>query len=65
MAGAGAAVVVEDSELDGDRVRSLASELILDDARLSEMGNASAGLAMPDAAERVADEILATVGGQG
>ncbi len=62
MAGAGAAVVVEDSELDGERVRKLAGELIEDDERLTRMGEASAGLAMPDAAERVAAEVLSAIG---
>ena len=64
MASAGAAVVVEDSELDGERVRKLAGELIEDDERLTRMGEASAGLAMPDAAERVAAEVLSAIGGR-
>lgn len=64
MAGAGAAVVVEDSELDGERVRKLAGELIEDDERLTRMGEASAGLAMPDAAERVAAEVLSAIGAE-
>ena len=64
MSDAGAAVVVEDSELDGERVRELASELIFDDRRLREMGAAAAALAMPDAADRVAAEVLAAIGGR-
>ena len=64
MAGAGAAVVVEDSELDGERVRELAGELIGNDERLARMAEASAGLAMPDAAERVAAEVLAAIGAE-
>ena len=63
MASAGAAVVVEDSELDGERVRELVSELIFDDAKLRRMGAASASLAMPGAAERVAAEVLAAIEG--
>jgi len=62
MAGAGAAVVVEDSELDAQRVRELTGELIGDDERLREMAAASAGLAIPDAAERVASEVLGAIG---
>ncbi|MEJ7876355.1 MAG: glycosyltransferase, partial [Solirubrobacterales bacterium] len=53
MASAGAAVVVEDSELDGERVRSLSTEILSDEGRLERMGEASAALAMPDAAERI------------
>jgi UDP-N-acetylglucosamine--N-acetylmuramyl-(pentapeptide) pyrophosphoryl-undecaprenol N-acetylglucosamine transferase len=64
MAGAGAAVVVEDSELDGERVRKLAGELIENDERLTRMAEASAGLAMPDAAERVAAEVLSGIGAE-
>jgi len=63
MASAGAALVVEDSELDGAKVRELAGELLGDPARLSEMARASAGLAMPDAAERIASEVLSAIGG--
>jgi UDP-N-acetylglucosamine--N-acetylmuramyl-(pentapeptide) pyrophosphoryl-undecaprenol N-acetylglucosamine transferase len=59
MAEAGAAVVVEDSELSGDVLRRLAGELLADGPRLERMGAASASLARPDAAERVASEVLA------
>ena len=62
MADAGAAVVVEDSELDGPRVRRLTSELLGDPGALARMGEASRGLARPDAADRVADEVLRAVG---
>lgn len=63
MADAGAAVVFEDSELDGERVRSLAHELFGDSARLAAMGAASASLAMPEAADLVAREVLQAVRG--
>ena len=62
MASAGAAVVVEDSELDGERVRSLSTEILSNEGRLERMGEASAALAMPDAAERIAEEVLAAIG---
>ena len=62
MAGAGAAVVLEDSELDGKVVRSTATELLADEARLGEMSAASASLAKADAADRVAAEVLAAAG---
>jgi UDP-N-acetylglucosamine--N-acetylmuramyl-(pentapeptide) pyrophosphoryl-undecaprenol N-acetylglucosamine transferase len=61
MAGAGAAVVVEDSELDGARVRELTRELFSDDGRLHAMAEASSSLAMPDAAERIASEVLTAI----
>ncbi len=63
MADAGAAMAVEDSELSGERVRSLVTEIIGDGDRLARMAAASAGLAMPDAAERVASEVLGAIGG--
>jgi UDP-N-acetylglucosamine--N-acetylmuramyl-(pentapeptide) pyrophosphoryl-undecaprenol N-acetylglucosamine transferase len=59
MAEAGAAVMVDDSELNGEVVRRLAGELLADAARLKRMAVASASLARPDAADRVAAEVLA------
>jgi UDP-N-acetylglucosamine--N-acetylmuramyl-(pentapeptide) pyrophosphoryl-undecaprenol N-acetylglucosamine transferase len=59
MAEAGAAVVVEDSELSGVLIRRLADELLGDPPRLERMGAASASLARPDAADRVAVEVVA------
>lgn len=59
MADAGAAVVVEDADLDPQRLSALAADLLADDARLEQMSAASAALARPDAADRIADEILA------
>ena len=61
MARAGAAVVVEDAELDGPTVLRLARELLDDPDRLARMSAASASLAMPDAADRIAAEVLAAV----
>jgi UDP-N-acetylglucosamine--N-acetylmuramyl-(pentapeptide) pyrophosphoryl-undecaprenol N-acetylglucosamine transferase len=66
MAGGGAAVVIDDAELAAEPLRVLASELLADSDRLQVMAAASARLARPDAAERVASEILGTIGqGQG
>jgi UDP-N-acetylglucosamine--N-acetylmuramyl-(pentapeptide) pyrophosphoryl-undecaprenol N-acetylglucosamine transferase len=62
MASAGAAEVIEDDELTGDLVWERASALLADDERLAEMSAAATSLAVPDAAERVAAEVLATVG---
>ncbi|MGZ5375716.1 MAG: undecaprenyldiphospho-muramoylpentapeptide beta-N-acetylglucosaminyltransferase [Solirubrobacterales bacterium] len=61
MTEAGAAVAVPDSALTPEGVARLAAELLADGPRLERMAAASKGLAMPDAARRIADEILATV----
>jgi UDP-N-acetylglucosamine--N-acetylmuramyl-(pentapeptide) pyrophosphoryl-undecaprenol N-acetylglucosamine transferase len=59
MERAGAAVVVPDSELDAQRLRAAVTALLDDPARLEAMGRASAALARPDAAQRIAAEVLA------
>lgn len=61
MAEAGAAVVVEDADLDPERLRTLCRGLLGDEDRLASMAAASASLARPDAASRVAAEVLATL----
>ncbi|HEX4106908.1 MAG TPA: UDP-N-acetylglucosamine--N-acetylmuramyl-(pentapeptide) pyrophosphoryl-undecaprenol N-acetylglucosamine transferase [Solirubrobacteraceae bacterium] len=58
MAGAGAAVVVPDAELDGPRLAREVGALLADRPRLAAMARASAGLARPDAAADVAAELL-------
>jgi UDP-N-acetylglucosamine--N-acetylmuramyl-(pentapeptide) pyrophosphoryl-undecaprenol N-acetylglucosamine transferase len=62
MASAGAAEVIDDATLTGEVVFEQASALLADADRLAAMASASASLAMPDAAERVAAEVLATIG---
>lgn len=62
MADAGAAVVLEDSELDTAHLTTLAADILGDADRLERMSAASASLARPDAALVIADEILATTG---
>ncbi|MGH2982151.1 MAG: UDP-N-acetylglucosamine--N-acetylmuramyl-(pentapeptide) pyrophosphoryl-undecaprenol N-acetylglucosamine transferase, partial [Solirubrobacterales bacterium] len=59
MARAGAAVVIPDAELQLDGLRDLVGGLLADGARLERMAAASRSLAMPDAASRIADEVLA------
>lgn len=59
MERAGAAKVVEDEELDSAWLAAEAAKLIGDEARLEAMAAASRSLAKPDAAERIASEILA------
>ena len=62
MREAGAALVIEDSELEPQRLRALAAELLGDPARLDAMAAASRALARPDAAARVAAELLLAIG---
>jgi UDP-N-acetylglucosamine--N-acetylmuramyl-(pentapeptide) pyrophosphoryl-undecaprenol N-acetylglucosamine transferase len=62
MAQAGAAVVVPDAELTPARLRAEVDGLLGDPVRLEAMGRASAALARPDAARRIAAELLAAAG---
>jgi UDP-N-acetylglucosamine--N-acetylmuramyl-(pentapeptide) pyrophosphoryl-undecaprenol N-acetylglucosamine transferase len=62
MADAGAAIVVADNDLTPARLRAEVDGLMGDPARLEAMGRASAALARPDAAQRVAAELLAAAG---
>ena len=59
MAQAGAAVVVADAELTPERLASEVRALLGDRPRLQAMGRASASLARPEAAQRIAEEVLA------
>jgi UDP-N-acetylglucosamine--N-acetylmuramyl-(pentapeptide) pyrophosphoryl-undecaprenol N-acetylglucosamine transferase len=61
MVDAGAAEVIPDAELSAERLAEEVGELLADDERLAVMASASASLAMPGAARRIADEILAVV----
>jgi UDP-N-acetylglucosamine--N-acetylmuramyl-(pentapeptide) pyrophosphoryl-undecaprenol N-acetylglucosamine transferase len=58
MADAGAAVVLADSELTPGALASMAEQLLGDPQRLARMGAAARALARPDAAERIAAEVL-------
>jgi UDP-N-acetylglucosamine--N-acetylmuramyl-(pentapeptide) pyrophosphoryl-undecaprenol N-acetylglucosamine transferase len=58
MERAGAAVVVPDAELDAPRLAREVAGLLRDERRLGEMGKAALEVARPDAAERIADELL-------
>jgi UDP-N-acetylglucosamine--N-acetylmuramyl-(pentapeptide) pyrophosphoryl-undecaprenol N-acetylglucosamine transferase len=62
MAEAGAAIVLEESDLDGPRLADTVSDLFADSRRLRRMADASRARARPDAAERVAEEVLAAAG---
>lgn len=58
LAAAGAAVVVPDAELDGERLEAELAALVDDPGRRAAMASAMAGLARLDAAARVAEVIL-------
>jgi UDP-N-acetylglucosamine--N-acetylmuramyl-(pentapeptide) pyrophosphoryl-undecaprenol N-acetylglucosamine transferase len=64
MADAGAAIVIADAELDAERLVTELDRLLNDSARLASMAAASASLAKPDAARRIADEVLAAARAQ-
>ena len=62
MAEAGAAVVVPDSELDASRLSREVGALLSSPSKLAEMSDAARRASRPDAAERVADELLRLAG---
>jgi UDP-N-acetylglucosamine--N-acetylmuramyl-(pentapeptide) pyrophosphoryl-undecaprenol N-acetylglucosamine transferase len=62
MARAGAATVLADEELSAERLVGEVGALLGDPARLQEMAAASRGLAKPDAARRIADQVLEAAG---
>ena len=62
MADGGAAVVIPDAELTAGRLSATIAELLADEDRLREMSIAARRLAKPDAAERIAGEVLRAAG---
>jgi UDP-N-acetylglucosamine--N-acetylmuramyl-(pentapeptide) pyrophosphoryl-undecaprenol N-acetylglucosamine transferase len=61
MVEAGAAVVIEDGEMSPARLAAEVGALLGDEARLVAMSAASVSLAKPNAAFRIAEEILEAV----
>ena len=61
---AGAAMVIEERQLDGERLAAAVGQLVRDRAVLARMGEAARRLARPDAAERVAERVE-QLGGRG
>jgi UDP-N-acetylglucosamine--N-acetylmuramyl-(pentapeptide) pyrophosphoryl-undecaprenol N-acetylglucosamine transferase len=58
MRSAGAAVVVPDAELTAERLGAEVEAVLGDEGRLEQMAAAASRLAKPDAASRIADEVL-------
>ncbi len=65
LASIGAAVVVPDREMGGERLRAEVEALFADDSRLARMSEAARRAAMPDAAERLADVVMEVAGRTG
>jgi UDP-N-acetylglucosamine--N-acetylmuramyl-(pentapeptide) pyrophosphoryl-undecaprenol N-acetylglucosamine transferase len=61
MRAAGAAGVIADSELSAERLAAEVATVLESPARLESMAAAARGLAKPDAARRIADEVLEAV----
>jgi UDP-N-acetylglucosamine--N-acetylmuramyl-(pentapeptide) pyrophosphoryl-undecaprenol N-acetylglucosamine transferase len=61
MERAGAAVVIPDRELDGPRLAREVGTLLAAPQRMAEMAKAARAAARPDAADRIADELLGLV----
>jgi UDP-N-acetylglucosamine--N-acetylmuramyl-(pentapeptide) pyrophosphoryl-undecaprenol N-acetylglucosamine transferase len=59
LAEAGAAVVLPDDECTGEHLRGLVGALLSDRHRLDAMAEAARAVGRPDAADRVAEEVLA------
>ncbi len=62
MEGAGAAAVLADDQLSPQRLRGEVGTILDDAERLERMSAAALALARPDAAARIADEVLAAAG---
>ncbi|HET6691970.1 MAG TPA: UDP-N-acetylglucosamine--N-acetylmuramyl-(pentapeptide) pyrophosphoryl-undecaprenol N-acetylglucosamine transferase [Miltoncostaeaceae bacterium] len=63
LSDAGAAVVVPDGDLTAETLRGLVGALLSDPRRLEAMAEAARAVGRPDAADRVADEVLAIARG--
>jgi UDP-N-acetylglucosamine--N-acetylmuramyl-(pentapeptide) pyrophosphoryl-undecaprenol N-acetylglucosamine transferase len=62
MSEAGAAIVIDDAELDASRLAREVAQLLANPARLNAMASASRRLARPDAAREIAAELLEAAG---
>jgi UDP-N-acetylglucosamine--N-acetylmuramyl-(pentapeptide) pyrophosphoryl-undecaprenol N-acetylglucosamine transferase len=64
MERAGAAVVIADAELDGPRLAREVAALLGAPQRMAAMAKAAREVARPDAADRIAEELLALANGK-
>jgi UDP-N-acetylglucosamine--N-acetylmuramyl-(pentapeptide) pyrophosphoryl-undecaprenol N-acetylglucosamine transferase len=64
LAEAGAAMVLPDADCTGERLQGLVGALLADRRRLAAMAESARAVGRPDAAERVADEVLAAAAGR-
>jgi UDP-N-acetylglucosamine--N-acetylmuramyl-(pentapeptide) pyrophosphoryl-undecaprenol N-acetylglucosamine transferase len=62
MRAVGAASVIPDVELDAERLRAEVTAVLDDPERLGTMAASASRLARPDAARRIADEVLEAIG---
>ncbi|HEY5942363.1 MAG TPA: UDP-N-acetylglucosamine--N-acetylmuramyl-(pentapeptide) pyrophosphoryl-undecaprenol N-acetylglucosamine transferase [Solirubrobacterales bacterium] len=62
MRGGGAATVIADAELDPEKLQAEVAGVLEDQARLEQMASAARRLAKPDAARRIADQVLEAAG---
>jgi UDP-N-acetylglucosamine--N-acetylmuramyl-(pentapeptide) pyrophosphoryl-undecaprenol N-acetylglucosamine transferase len=62
MRGNGAATVIGDAELTAERLGAEVTAVLDDPARLQRMAASARGLARPDAARAIADEVLGAIG---
>ena len=62
MRNGGAATVIPDAELNAERLQDEVTAVLDDPDRLEKMAASARGLARPDAARRIADEVLETIG---
>ncbi|HLS88795.1 MAG TPA: undecaprenyldiphospho-muramoylpentapeptide beta-N-acetylglucosaminyltransferase [Sphingobacteriaceae bacterium] len=60
LAGAGAAVMLEDDQCTGEALARIVGQLLADEERLAAMAAASGALGVPDAARRLAQLVLET-----
>jgi len=63
LVAAGAARMLNENPLGGERIASALREIFDDPERLAAMGNSAAKLARPDAAARIIDDCAAWIGG--
>lgn len=60
---AGAALVIEDHELTPERLREAVLSLLAEPQRMAEMGQAARQISRPDAAQRIAEELIGAARG--